>query len=440
MPSAIPSGEGTRSSEKVVTFFLKSFKRQAGTGDSRGFPSLVQHGRARLLSRGKTGHRERPRSPGTAAAAPGGSTAAERHRGDTEPSPRGCGTGAAAGAGQRRDPHGAAPLRGRRRRRGPAPRTENRHGGTTPRGSPCARPAPPAPSRGCPRGPGAEDPAGRRRPLRPRRPPHGHGRSGHRGPAGGTAPGGRGGLRGGAACEAALARSGDSSRDLRPRPPPANKSAARPRTQNFHVGKSQDGAAGARRGRAGDTGRYRRPAGRGRTGRGRRRRGDCGRHRAGRTCCARRRGKGWRAGGRRSGGCGAAGGCPALPGVPQGRGAGAVSGRRRAPLAAAAALRAAARPRLSQGGPLAPGWGRCVYVGDAFWVFIKKKKRKTNVFASFSLFLGQRVSRRAAEEEGAPFPTSNRVRLPSPGRETCAGGRPRRRYRPRTGASGSKVL
>lgn len=39
-----------------------------------------------------------------------------------------------------------------------------------------------------------------------------------------------------------LARSSDSSRDLRPRPPTANKSAARLQTQNFHVGKSQDGA------------------------------------------------------------------------------------------------------------------------------------------------------------------------------------------------------
>lgn len=38
-----------------------------------------------------------------------------------------------------------------------------------------------------------------------------------------------------------LARNSKSSRDLRPRPPAANKSAGRLQTQNFHVGKSQDG-------------------------------------------------------------------------------------------------------------------------------------------------------------------------------------------------------
>lgn len=38
-----------------------------------------------------------------------------------------------------------------------------------------------------------------------------------------------------------LARNSESSRDLRPRPPAANKSAGRLQTQNFHVGKSQDG-------------------------------------------------------------------------------------------------------------------------------------------------------------------------------------------------------
>lgn len=38
-----------------------------------------------------------------------------------------------------------------------------------------------------------------------------------------------------------LARNSKNSRDLRPRPPAANKSAGRLQTQNFHVGKSQDG-------------------------------------------------------------------------------------------------------------------------------------------------------------------------------------------------------
>lgn len=47
-----------------------------------------------------------------------------------------------------------------------------------------------------------------------------------------------------------LARNSESSRDLRPRPPAANKSAGRLQTQNFHVGKSQDGRerSGARGG------------------------------------------------------------------------------------------------------------------------------------------------------------------------------------------------
>lgn len=48
-----------------------------------------------------------------------------------------------------------------------------------------------------------------------------------------------------------LARNSESSRDLRPRPPAANKSAGRLQTQNFHVGKSQDGRerSGAPRGK-----------------------------------------------------------------------------------------------------------------------------------------------------------------------------------------------
>lgn len=44
-----------------------------------------------------------------------------------------------------------------------------------------------------------------------------------------------------AALRLPLARNSESSRDLRPRPPAANKSAGRLQTQNFHVGKSQDG-------------------------------------------------------------------------------------------------------------------------------------------------------------------------------------------------------
>lgn len=53
-----------------------------------------------------------------------------------------------------------------------------------------------------------------------------------------------------AALRLPLARNSESSRDLRPRPPAANKSAGRLQTQNFHVGKSQDGRerSGARRG------------------------------------------------------------------------------------------------------------------------------------------------------------------------------------------------
>lgn len=45
-----------------------------------------------------------------------------------------------------------------------------------------------------------------------------------------------------------LARNSESSRDLRPRPPAANKSAGRLQTQNFHVGKSQDGRERSARG------------------------------------------------------------------------------------------------------------------------------------------------------------------------------------------------
>lgn len=53
-----------------------------------------------------------------------------------------------------------------------------------------------------------------------------------------------------AAVRLPLARNSESSRDLRPRPPAANKSAGRLQTQNFHVGKSQDGRelSGARGG------------------------------------------------------------------------------------------------------------------------------------------------------------------------------------------------
>lgn len=148
--------------------------------------------------------------------------------------------------------------------------------------------------------------------------------------------GGRG-QRGGVASErGALARSGDSSRDLRPRPPLANKSAARPRTQNFHVGKSQDGA-----GRRGARGRSRR----GRTGReAAPKRSAGGAGGAGRTCCSRRCGGGER--------------CAAAEG-------GAAPGRREGPGPAARPGAAGAEGRRRPRRALSAGAGRRRGVGAA---------------------------------------------------------------------------
>lgn len=169
---------------------------------------------------------------------------------------------------------------------------ELRHGaaGTPPRSRPHAAPGSPPPrgrtgaggsphTQPLPRHRPPSPPVGAPSPRRQRPQP----------PAARPRPRGAGGRgqRGGVASErGALARSGDSSRDLRPRPPLANKSAARPRTQNFHVGKSQDGA-----GRRGARGRSRR----GRTGReAAPKRSAGGAGGAGRTCCARRCGGGER--------------------------------------------------------------------------------------------------------------------------------------------------